>query len=270
MTFRDSPWPDGTPCWADFMSPDPARAKAFYGSLFGWEFDEAGPEYGNYLTARLDGRAVAGLGGLPPGQEGMPALWTTHLAVSEMDDKIADLGAAGGQVVLPPMQVGDQGTMAVAADPTGAVFGLWQAGAHIGAEVANVPGALTWNQCMTVDVPAAKAFYANVFGYTFDDLSGPDFSYFTLAVNGAVVGGLGGPPFDGGPSHWDCVFAVADADASVARLTNAGGVVLSPAADTPYGRMAAVADDQGAAFQLVAPNDETRARADTEPASATR
>jgi predicted enzyme related to lactoylglutathione lyase len=42
MTARDTPWPDGTPCWADLGAPDIAKAREFYSDLFSWRVQPGG------------------------------------------------------------------------------------------------------------------------------------------------------------------------------------------------------------------------------------
>ena len=69
-------------------------------------------------------------------------------------------------VLMEPFDVMDVGRMAVAADPGGAVFGVWQARMHTGIGVANEPGSLTWNENMSRNFDGNKAFYQAVFGYT--------------------------------------------------------------------------------------------------------
>ena len=54
-------------------------------------------------------------------------------------------------MLLDPFDVFDAGRMTIAQDPTGATFGVWQAGKHIGAELANEPGTMNWNECQTRD-----------------------------------------------------------------------------------------------------------------------
>jgi predicted enzyme related to lactoylglutathione lyase len=254
MTTRDSAWPDGTPCWVDAMVPDRKRAMDFYGALLGWHFEEGTEETGFYTVASLDGRTVAGLMQSMPGQEEMPAVWTAYLATSDVDKTVEAIAEAGGKVVSPAMDVMTLGRMAIAEDPAGAVFGLWQAGDHTGFQLANAAGAVTWNEAMSRDYEAAKAFYTKVFGYVVDDMSAQGFSYATLAVGGNVVGGIGALSEDVPaevPAHWSSYFAVPDTDAAVARVVELGGTSLSPASDSPYGRQAAVTDDQGAAFRLI-------------------
>ena len=143
------------------------------------------------MLADIGGRAVAGLGGMPGGME-HPPVWTTYLATDDAAATAAQITAAGGQVVAPPMDVMDLGVMAIAQDPTGATFGIWQSKSHTGVELANDTGTLTWNELMTRDYAAAKDFYATVFGYTYADMGADGFEYSVIEVDGNTVGGLGG------------------------------------------------------------------------------
>jgi predicted enzyme related to lactoylglutathione lyase len=260
LVTRDTPWPDGTPCWVDLGTNDIPKANAFYASVFGWNMEMGGPEIGGYSMARLDGRNAAAIGPIM-GPPGTPGAWSTYLAVSDADAATARITSAGGQLIAGPMDVMDAGRLVVAADVTGAVFGLWQARSHTGVQVANVPGAYTWSEHMSRDFEGAKAFYAAVFGYEYGDMSSDDFSYATLLINGQqVVGGIGALPEDAGeahPAHWSVYFGTADTDKSVDLVTGNGGRVIRPAADSPYGRMAVVADLHGAVFSLIStPEDE--------------
>ncbi len=256
MVNRDTAWPEGTPCWVDLGVADIKKAITFYSAQFGWDIEEGGPEVGGYSLATIGGRNVAGIGPKMGGEQ-QPTMWTTYLAVDDADATAAKVKGAGGQVmmdVMDVMDVMDLGRMAVATDSTGGVFGIWQAGKHTGVQVANVPGALTWNEQMSHDFEAAKAFYGAVFGYEFADMSTPDFAYATLNLQGRPAGGIGAYPPGvpaGTPGSWAVYFAVADTDAAVARATAAGGTLVHQPTDTPYGRMAMVSDDQGAGFSLM-------------------
>lgn len=262
MVTRNTPWPDGTPCWADMMVPDPRMAMDFYGALFGWDFTDIGDAAGNYLMCSVDGREVAGIGGTQPGQEDAPAAWTMYLATSDVDKTVAAIAGAGGQVMVPPTDVLDAGRMAAATDPTGAPFGLWQAGRTIGAQLANVPRTMVWNECVTDDFPRAKAFYVDVFGYGIHDMSSADYSYVALKVEGNIVGGLGamepGAPA-GVPPRWRVYFGAADTDATVSRAQEIGGVLMAGPQDSPYGRVATVRDNQGAFFRVLSVHEEVAA-----------
>ncbi|HVW41418.1 MAG TPA: VOC family protein [Amycolatopsis sp.] len=257
MVFRDTPWPEGTPCWVDVMVADPQRAADFYGALLGWQLEDQGEEYGHYMIASLQGRGAAAVGPKPPGMD-MPSAWTTYLAVNDADKTAARITEAGGQLAMPPGDVGESGRMAIAVDPGGAAFGIWQSKQNPGIQIANVPGAVAWNECMTHDFDGAKAFYAEVFGYRLDDISADGFRYATLNLGDNTVGGLGAWPADVPaevPAQWVTYFGVSDTDAAVAKVADLGGTVTRPPADSPYGRLAQVQDNQGVAFTVISVNE---------------
>ena len=258
MVRRDTAWPAGTPCWIDLGVADVPKAKAFYGGLFGWSILEGPPEAGGYSICEIDGDPVAGIGP-KMGPAEMPTFWTTYLASEDADETAAKIKAAGGQILMGPMDVMDVGRMFVAADPGGAVFGVWQARAHTGVRRANEPGSLIWSENMSRDFDGNKAFYAAVFGYAYGDMSADGFKYATLDLDGRTVGGIGEigaeQPAEM-PANWGTYFAVTDTDAAVARVSELGGSLVAPAWDSPYGRMAVVRDDQGAAFALMSVSAE--------------
>jgi predicted enzyme related to lactoylglutathione lyase len=253
MSTRTTPWDPGTPCWTDLASPDAPASNAFYQALFGWEVRDSGEEMGHYGICLVKGLPVAGIGPKPPGVE-MPAAWTTYLASEDVDKTAELVTAAGGAVLMPVMDVADQGRMFVAQDPTGAVFGVWQAVRMIGAQVVNEPGGVVWNDCNTRDVAAAKAFYSAVFGYTWTRMEGDD-EYWTIdgAGPGSTIGGLcpinPALPADV-PSHWMTYFVVTDADAAAATAAGQGGTVRVPPFDSPVGRMCVISDPHGAVFTV--------------------
>jgi predicted enzyme related to lactoylglutathione lyase len=151
------------------------------------------------------------------------------------------------------MEVGPMGTMAIAADPQGNLFGLWQAGLHTGARIYNEPGALYWNEAAVEDPSSARSFYTAVFGYQWDEV--PDAGgYMTFRTDDRPpehpLGGLGGLAPDA-PTGWQTCFAVASADAAVDVVGSAGGTVLTVPMDTPFGRFAVVRDPWGASFEVM-------------------
>lgn len=253
MTVRDTPWPDGTPCWVDLMTTDAEAARAFYAELFGWDLAVGPEETGFYAMATIGDRTVCGIGGM----QGMehPPVWTTYLATGDAEDTCDAIARAGGTIIAPTMDVMEFGRMAVAQDPSGGTFGLWQAKSHTGFTIANDSNTVTWNELMTRDYSAALEFYAAVFSFSYTDI-GAGFDYSTVEVSGNTVGGLGALPEAVPaevPPHWRVYFAVDDCDAAVEKVQSLGGSVLRPAADMPYGRHADVADPQGAMFSVIKP-----------------
>lgn len=252
MSTRTSPWPTGVPCWADVMATDVRASGAFYAAVLGWQVPEPEEQWGGYVTAEVGGQMVAGIG---PVQEGARAAWTPYLATDDAQDLVARAPGLGGTVLGPVTDVGPLGRMAILADPSGAVFGLWQAGTMIGAGMVNEPGGLLWEDLRASDPDACRAFYGALFGYEYDriDLAGPDYTTFRLPDEQTPLGGMGAMMDSpaGTPSHWLVCFGVADTDAAVTAAQAAGGSVLAPAKDTPFGRLAVLADPDGAAFTVL-------------------
>ena len=253
MTVRTKPWPAGVPCWTDLATPDLDAARAFYGAVLGWEFEApAGPEFGGYVNAHVRGAAAAGLG--PVQQEGMPSAWTVYVAGDDVEKTAADITEHGGTVVLPPGQVGEMGSLLVALDPTGAAFGVWQAGRMIGAGIANEPGGLVWEDLRSPDPDRARSFYAGVFGWRHQPLpdAGEDYQTFALPGSEIILGGIGGMMgHDDVPPHWLAYFGVRDVEAALAAVEPRGGTVHTRHFETTFGRMAAVTDPAGATFWVI-------------------
>jgi predicted enzyme related to lactoylglutathione lyase len=255
MSLRTSPWPAGVPCWADLSVLDVPAATAFYSAVLGWSFTEPDEEFGGYVLGFVKGAAAAGIG--PQQQPGASAAWTLYMASDDADATARSVKDAGGRLLLEPGDVGPLARMFLAADPTGAAFGVWQARSHIGAGVANEAGGLCWEDLRSADPDAARAFYSTVFGYTYEGLeaAGPDYALFFSRRGEAPLGGMGGlmrAPA-GTPSHWVVYFGVDDVPAAVQRAGEAGGTVLAPPFETPYGHMAAVTDPAGAVFWISDP-----------------
>jgi predicted enzyme related to lactoylglutathione lyase len=249
-----STYRDGVPSWIDLTSPDVGASMTFYTGLLGWEASAAAaPEAGGYTMFTMHGKQVAGVG--PIMGPGHPPAWTTYVNVTDADATAKRAADGGGTVLLTPMDVMDQGRMAVFADPEGAVLGLWQPGAHTGAQLVNEPGAYCWSELAAHDVARAKDFYATVFGWDgITEQAGP-VSYTEFRLAGAALAGMFkiGPemPADT-PPHWGVYIAVANCDATVAAATRLGAAVVRPPQDIRVGRFAVLADPQGAFFRVIA------------------
>jgi predicted enzyme related to lactoylglutathione lyase len=281
MIERDG-YPAGTPCWVDISQPDPEAATQFYGALFGWEFEDRMPadSPGHYYAATLDGRAVAAVGSLPEGAPPTP-FWNTYIWVDDADETAAEVRAAGGKVLDVPFDLADAGRMAVCSDPSGAVFCVWQAGRHRGAQVVNAAGSWNWSDLNTRDPEGAKAFYGQVFGWEAKPVEfgeGIEATMWRLPGYGEWLerldpgirerhAGAGAPegfsdaigwmmemsseqfPEDA-PPHWSVTFAVEDTDGIAARAAELGGTVVAPPFEAGPTRVAVLSDPQGAVFTV--------------------
>jgi uncharacterized protein len=253
MTKIDKHEP-GTICWLDLMTNNADAARTFYGELFGWKFEVGGPETGNYAMAKLGDRNACGIGQQPPGTSFPPA-WTVYFTASDLDRTATLVREHGGTITMGPMDVMEEGRMAVFADPTGAHFGVWQPKRHHGAQVIDEPGAMCWYEVNTPDAAKARDFYTKVFGLEAKKMEGggPPTEYWTLHKGEKTVGGIlqMTKEWAGVPPHWMAYLAVADTDAAAKRVTELGGKLGVPPFDTPYGRIAVVTDPAGAAFSII-------------------
>ncbi|MCT9869753.1 VOC family protein [Paenarthrobacter aurescens] len=253
MSTKISSWPAATPMWVDLGVDNLEAGKAFYADLFGWEFVSGGEDSGDYLLAHLGGRAVAGVG--PKQDPGIPTVWTTFLASDDVDVTSKKVVSSGGQLMAPPFDVMDSGRMALALDAVGAVFGIWQAGTHIGAERVNEHGALCWNELHTRDYAAARSFYSEVFDVSYQDVTEEGMVYSTIRrpLDGREVGGVHHDtelPEDT-PNHWMTWFASNYVEGTATRAVELGATLLGPVTESPFGRMAVVRAPQGEVFGII-------------------
>ena len=244
----------GTPNWVELTTADQQAAKAFYAPLFGWDVSDMpiDDQGSYYVTAEIQGDAVAGISGQMPELAGHPPFWGVFLAVDDVDATAAKVEAAGGKVEAGPFDVMEFGRMAGIQDPTGARVNLWQAKQNIGSVRVNEPGAPIWNELTSPDVPKATAFYADVLGVDWEDVPMPDMTYTTMKVDGRMVAGAMPPMAEAIPPHWNVYFNTESVDETVAQALELGGKVLLDPFDVPdVGRMAFLADPQGGMFALM-------------------
>lgn len=245
----------GTPSWLDLMTPDIEKARAFYGKLFGWEFHIGPPETGFYSIALKNGKSAAGMGQMPKDNPSpYPTAWTTYFESENLEATCERVKERGGAINMPPMDVMEEGRLAVCADNNGAVFGLWQPKNHKGAQFVEQPGGMAWHEVNVRDSAKARDFYAYVFGLEPKKLEG-DMEYWTLEKGPTSCCGIlqmdkNWP--ENVPAHWMNYFSVENTDEACKQITELGGKVCVPPFDTTYGRISVVEDPFGAVFSIAA------------------
>lgn len=246
-----SRYPNGIFCWVDLSTTDPAAAKEFYSGLFGWEFEDRPTGMGgSYTMCLLEGKSVAGLGPMPPDMQsqGIPPHWSSYIKHDDADAVAQKVSEAGGTVVMPPMDVMEEGRMFVAQDPTGGTFGVWQPKNHIGAELVNRPSALVWNELQTRDAEKALDFYSTVFGWGHDtDPNG----YHLFKLDDRIHAGMMQMDDSWGdvPPNWAVYFMTEDIEATSNKASELGGRLLVPVTQAgEMGKFAVIQDPQSAVF----------------------
>jgi predicted enzyme related to lactoylglutathione lyase len=242
------------PAWVDLASTDAAASREFYASLFGWNVEiSQDPQYGGYATAKIGDQSAGGIG---PKQEGdsSPTAWSLYIGTDDVDGLAGKVTEAGGTVIAPPFDVGDQGRMAVFQDPSGAFISAWQAG-QMTKFVSGVPNAYGWAELNSRGLDRAIAFYEQVFGWTTSTSpigDGQDYTQFEHHGE-AVAGALEMNPAIPAevPSYWMVYFIADDVDGAFRRALDLGAREMVAPADFPGGRFAILSDPQGATFGLL-------------------
>jgi predicted enzyme related to lactoylglutathione lyase len=238
------------------MVHDLAASQEFYHGLFDWEFEEGPSQLGPYVRALRDGYPVAGLGEIAPGVRRAVA-WLPYIATRDADGTAATIRESGGTVAVGPLDLEQVGRLAIAADVSGAAFGVWQGGPRRRGPFPGGPGAPEWNELITHETSGVAKFYSLVFGYEAGpEPALPGSDNLTMYLQGRPIAGIRGAagalPHDRGP-HWLTYFSVDDVDAALGRVDALGGRRLGEASESPFGRWARVADPEGAPFAVIRP-----------------
>jgi predicted enzyme related to lactoylglutathione lyase len=241
--------------WVDLSTADVDGAKGFYSGLFGWEFEDVPTGNGAYTMCRLGGRDVCAIAGQSDQErgQGIPPHWNSYVTVHDLDERAPRISELNGNLIMPPFDVMQAGRMALGSDPTGATFAMWEPRDNIGASLVNAHGALTWNELGTSDVEAAKAFYGELFGWTYEDMEIEGQGQYSIIQRGDHSnGGIGAqsPMEQGAPPNWRPYFGATSCDETAAQAESLGGRVLVPTMNVPAGGFTVLADPQGAVFAL--------------------
>jgi predicted enzyme related to lactoylglutathione lyase len=245
------PIPVGAPIWFDLASSDIEASTRFYEGVFGWLAAPAPAEFGGYVNFEKNGVLVAGMMPSHSGPDG----WTVYLRTADAAATAEAVGAAGGTVFVAADDVAELGTMSIVQDPGGAVVGAWQPKAMQGYGLFGEDGAPGWFELHTRDFAAEMAFYENAFGWRTDLMSDSDeFRYGRLIVDEQPYAGVmdaSGYLPEGTPAAWEVYIVVTDTDATVAAALDLGGSVLLEPEDSPFGRLAKIADPTGGSIKVV-------------------
>jgi predicted enzyme related to lactoylglutathione lyase len=237
------------------LTPDVDAAKRFYAGLFDWTYEDQPTPVGvDYTLCYVDGEMVSGIGPLPPEMTAGPAppVWNTYVFVDDADAVAVAAEAAGGTVVMPAMEVMQSGRVVMIGGPDGAVVGAWQPREHQGAELFDRPGAVTWNELQSRDLPASRDFLSAVFGWRWERQPGA-MEYWVAHVDGTkddICGAMKMPDqVDlSAPSMWVVYFAVDDCELSASHVSELGGSLFLPPMEMGPGTFAGATDPTGAMF----------------------
>nr|WP_255375390.1 VOC family protein [Saccharomonospora sp. CUA-673] len=249
--------PAGTPCWIELAATDDTAARAFYGELFGWEFAVNATRAREPPIQHRDPRRLADRRSVPGRPE--PATgWIPHLAVTNAAATAEWTEHLGGLVTLGPVDIPDRGTVVHAIDPSGAPVVFWQL-APSWTFARLLPGTYNGIDLNTHDAARADDFYDKLFGYTSHQVGADGIDYLEWRINAEPVIYRYVLPDDQRHIHpyWTVYLQVdpyRGTDAAAGHALMLGGRVLTPPFDSPFGRVAVLADPGGAVFSIVDPS----------------
>lgn len=255
----------GTFVWYELMTTDAAASEAFYCEVLGWRARpaEGAPMPYTILSAGEDG--VAGMYALSREMldRGVKPGWIGYIAVDDMDAKATGVSEAGGTVHVGPTDLPGVGRFAIATDPQGVGFVLFDpippSSGNPKPAFANIPGHVGWNELRTTALDPAFDFYAKLFGWT--EKSSMDmgsewgkYRMFGVSKGEEMIGGMMKQPTSvPGEPQWRFYFIADGIDAAIERLKSAGGQLSDGPHQVPGGAWAAQATDpHGVRFGLTA------------------
>ncbi|MFO8152946.1 VOC family protein [Thioalkalivibrio sp.] len=243
----------GKVVWHDLLTEDPSAAQRFYSGLFGWTFRDLGPDRGQgYTVIEHEGRVIGGLVDARGIHRGINvSRWIPVLSIAEMDAAMATVRAGGGTVFQRPLDIPQRGTVAVVADPLGAVLTLLEPRDGDPVDRVAAPGDWLWNEIWSSDPEATLAFYQSLVpAYTVEAV-GDDGAYRYLSSGGVPRVGVVQKPVDRIADTWMAYVRVSDPAAAAADSERLGGEILLPARENPRGGEVAILNDPSGAGFLV-------------------
>jgi uncharacterized protein len=244
----------GAFCWTGLAAADPIAAAAFYADLFAWDARElaAGSPGGVTLLCRKGEEAAILYRQTEDARAaGAPPHWNSFVSVEDAAATVARAEALGGTAAFrEPFDVPTAGRVAAIRDPSGAILSLWEPRGRVGATVVREVGALCWNELAPSDLPRARSFYRELFGWDYE--TGDD-DYTTIWNAGRRNGSIRGHSIleESVEAAWLPYFGVESAEAAAHRAEGLGGQVLAMPTETSSGVLAVIADPERAAFGVV-------------------
>jgi uncharacterized protein len=240
--------------WRDLQSTDVAASQTFFTNLFGWTTESVDMGGMTYTMFGLKSENFGGFSPLDPGT-GAPSRFVSYLTIEDVDAGVATAAQNGASLLFGPDDIPNIGRFAAIADAQGAIVNLFHDANP--APVSNVMptpiGGVSWNELLTADPKAAIEFYGKLVDWTFEKTksSGGD-DYWVAKQDGDNRAGIMEKPSMMPGSSWIIYFAVADIDASVARVKELGGQTwMDVITIEGVGKATYAADPTGAAFAML-------------------
>ena len=243
--------------WHDYMTPDVAKAQAFYEAVIGWGAQDFGAF--DYRMFTMGGVPLGGYGPFTDDMRaaGTPPHWISYVGVEDVDAAARDAEALGARI-LAAEDIPQVGRFAIMRDPQGAYISLYRGDVEMPEPAEPMTGDVSWHELWVPDNVAAQAFYAKLFGWeSAGEFEDPQIGVYRMfGRRGMPLGGMATllPEMKDVPPNWLPYFKVDDLDAAVGRARREGGTVIVGPMEVPGGgRVAQCFDSLGGAFALHQP-----------------
>jgi uncharacterized protein len=249
---------DGKFVWYDLMTSDTKAAQAFYRGVIGWDANDSGMTDRSYSILSMGPAMVGGLMPIPEDarKAGVRPAWMGYIGVDDVDACAKRVQAAGGTIHRGPEDIPGVGRFAVAGDPHGAGFMLFNGSSDAAPppSPAGTPGHVGWRELHAGEGEGAFAFYSGLFGWTKAEAMdmGAMGVYQIFAIDGVPSGGMMTKTPQTPAPFWLYYFNVEAVDAAMARAQAGGGQVINGPLEVPGGSwIVQCLDPQGAMFAMV-------------------
>ena len=239
--------------WFDLLTNNVDAAKQFYGSVFGWTFSDVPDSQRRFSVISIGNERIGGIfQPASPAAAGRPAHWLTFISVPDVDATARYAKSNGGQILAGPTSVPARGTHLVMRDPQGALFGVLKSDSGDPLDDPAQPGEILWADLFVSKPVDAAAFYRGLVGWRSGRrAAGGAKERLVMSAGGFARAGITVLP-DGAKPGWLPYVQVQDVAATLKRVTNAGGRILTPPSpDVLGGRLAVIADPQGGVIGVV-------------------
>ncbi len=231
--------------WHDLITPNLAQSQAFYSSVFGWQFQAIND---SYTLASLDGKLIAGMAELDNKQNA--SHWLSLISSKDIAAVSEKTIKAGGKVLVSSTEIKGRGTIAVLEDPQGAVFSLINT-VNGDPEAQQTDNGWIWQEVWSDNPEQSKAFYQSLGNYSAQSKPLNNGNYSYLALNGTPAIGFVKKPDAEIGNTWVNYIKVADVDATLLKVTAAGGIVLmAPNDKVRNGSVAIIRNPAGAGIVI--------------------
>lgn len=244
---------EGKFVWFDYVTPDVAKAVAFYGELFNWKTQEIPGPQGTYTMLLVGDQGLGGVWKAPP-EAPQQGHWLGMLSTENAQGASDKVTSLGGKVLKAPTKFGDFGTLAIVADSLGGVFGLWQdAKPSSSGDYKGQVGFPVWHELYTDNVEKSVEFYTKLAGFTEEKMPMKDGTYHILNRDGKGRAGVMKSPMPM-PQAWMPYIQVANTDQTVEKAKKLGANIFLAGEDVPgVGRLAVFGDPLGGMIGILQP-----------------